>query len=366
MDFETRARSAGQGVNRAVEAMEMTTQTEQPRKVERFAKYQERKNRNRRIGALAVAGAVALILAVVAMSSARVDTTQPENPPNGNTPVNWPISALGTGGFTVDLTTGAATPLPASIRDMGSAFVVSPDHTQFVYNSRQGFGLFIANIDGTGVLEISSDNTIGPQWSLDGSMIVYQQRSSNPTSTKLGNLFVYDVQTGQSTQVTHLDQSTRTGGWWYMSPSFIGTDVFGSAGPSVLFQMPRGTNPQAWDLWAAPVSGGRPQLVKKNAGWGAVYGLLDQFAYASPVSASTFNGGALYVEPHPYNSPSGLGKRIASGPVIKVVWSPDGTRVAYTSGDYVHVLNVKSGADTTVVKGDNAEWLNDTTLVIGN
>jgi hypothetical protein len=365
MDFETRARSAGQDVNRAVEVMEMTTQTEQPRKVERFDQYQDRKNRNRRIGA--VAGAVALIFAVVAVNSARVDTTQPgENPPSGNPAVSWPISALGTGGFTVDLTTGATTALPASIRDAGSAFVVSPDHTQFVYNSRQGFGLFIANVDGTGEREISSDNTIGPQWSPDGSMIVYQQRSSNSASTEIGNLFVYDVQTGQSTQVTHLDQSTRTGGWWYMDPSFIGTDVLGSAGPSVLFQMPRGTNPQAWDLWAVPASGGGPQLVEKNAGWGAVYGLNDQFAYASPVSASTFNGGALYLEPHPYNSPSGLGKRIASGPIIKVVWSPDGTRVAYTSGDYVHVLNVESGADATVVKGDNAEWLDDNTLVIGN
>jgi hypothetical protein len=141
MDFETRARSAGQDVNRAVEVMEMTTQTEQPRKVERFDQYQDRKNRNRRIGALAVAGAVALIFAVVAVNSARVDTTQPgENPPSGNPAVSWPISALGTGGFTVDLTTGATTALPASIRDAGSAFVVSPDHTQFVYNSRQGFG----------------------------------------------------------------------------------------------------------------------------------------------------------------------------------------------------------------------------------
>ena len=69
--------------------------------------------------------------------------------------------------------------------------------------------------------------------------------------------------------------------------------AFGSDGLSVLFQMPRDTNPQAWDLWAVPVSDGTPPLVKKNAGWGAVHVLLDQFAYASPVSAATFNGGAL-------------------------------------------------------------------------
>ena len=358
MDLDTRARSAAQGIRRAVEVMEMSTDTQQPRKVERFDQYRDRKNRNRKVGALAVAAAIVVVLAVVAGTTFRSSS----DVPGGREAIGWPISGRGTGGFTVDLTTGAATPLPANIRDAGNAYAVSPDHTLFAFNASQGVGLYIANIDGTGERQITFGNDMGPQWSPDGSMLVYQRRSSDSASNALGNLFVYDVRTGRSTQITHIDQSTRTGGWWFMDPSFMG----GVQGPDVLFQMPRGTNPQVWDLWAVPVSGGKPQLVKQNAGWGAVQGGDGRFAYASPVSAMTFDGGVLYLEPHPGNPPSGLGERLAPGPAVKVRWSPDGTRIAYTSGDYVHVLNVLDGSDTKVVKGDNAEWFDDNTLVVGN
>ena len=44
MDLETRARSAAQGIHRAVEVMEMSTHTDQPRKVERFDRYRDRKS----------------------------------------------------------------------------------------------------------------------------------------------------------------------------------------------------------------------------------------------------------------------------------------------------------------------------------
>jgi hypothetical protein len=364
MDLDTRARSAAQGIRRAVEVMEMSTHTQQPKKVERFDQYQERKDRNRKVGALAVAAAIMVVLALVAVTTLQSSSTTPAGPPP---PISWPISAPGTGAFTVDLTTGTATPLPASIRYTGSAYAASPDHKLFAYNANQGFGLFIANIDGTGEREISSGNAMGPQWSPDGSMLVYQQRSSDPASIALGNLFIYDVRTGRSTQITHLDQSMRTGGWWFMDPSF----TFGPGGLNVLFQMPRGTNPQVWDLWAVPVSGGKPVLVKNNAGWGGVQrpgdpGDAGQFAYAAPVSARTFNGGALYLEVHIFNSPYGNGRRLVPGPAIKLRWSPDGTRIAYTSGSYVCVLNVARGSVTKVVKGDNAEWFDDNTLIVGN
>ena len=58
MDLDTRARSAAQGILRAVEVMEMSTDTKEPRKVERFDQYRDRKNKNRKFGAMAVAAAV--------------------------------------------------------------------------------------------------------------------------------------------------------------------------------------------------------------------------------------------------------------------------------------------------------------------
>ncbi len=51
MDLDTRARSAAQGIRRAVEVMEMSTDTPQGKKVERFDQYQGRKDRNRKVGA---------------------------------------------------------------------------------------------------------------------------------------------------------------------------------------------------------------------------------------------------------------------------------------------------------------------------
>ena len=52
MTFETRARGAVLDIHRAVEVMEMTTSTKEPRKIERFDQYRDKKQRNRRIGSL--------------------------------------------------------------------------------------------------------------------------------------------------------------------------------------------------------------------------------------------------------------------------------------------------------------------------
>jgi Tol biopolymer transport system component len=68
MTFESRARGAVLDIHRAVEVMEMSTRTDQkqPGTVERFDRFRDRKQRNRRIGAILVAGAlvVAAILVV--------------------------------------------------------------------------------------------------------------------------------------------------------------------------------------------------------------------------------------------------------------------------------------------------------------
>ena len=344
MDLDTRARSAAQGIHRAVEVMEVSTDTKQPRKVERFDRYQDRKNRNRKVGAVAVAAAIAILAVVVAMNTVTTpNTTQPGT--NG-----WSTTPPASGAFLVDLTTNRYKPLPASITDAGNAYAVSPDHKLVAYDGQEP-GLFIANIDGTGVRQITHGNDLGPQWSPDGSKIVYQQRPFDGNS--LGNLFVYDVQTGRSTQITHLDQSTQTSGWWVMAPSFRSDD-------SVLFQKPRGTNPQGWDLWSVTLSGGKPVMVRKNAGWGAMssFGTL---AYTGPVSATTFDGAGLYTTD---------GRRpLRRGPTIKLRWSPNGTRISYTGGvgGDVYVLNVQSGSVTRVVMGDRSvEWFDDHTLIVGN
>ncbi len=151
-----------------------------------------------------------------------------------------------------------------------------------------------------------------------------------------------------------------------MFPSFMPTD--GAA--AILFQMPRGTNPQVWDLWSVPVSGGKPVIVQKDAGWGAMNS-NGRLAYATPVSASTFGGGGLVVRTlqTPPSGVAGIRGPLTvpgvRGPIVKVRWSPDGTRVAYLGKDYVYVLNVADFSTTKVVKGGSVDWVDDNTLIIG-
>ena len=83
MTLDTRARRAAQGIRRAVEVMEMSTSTREPRKVERFDRFRDRKQRNRQIGAiLVVATIVIATIVVVTNAFERRDTKVPVTPPS--------------------------------------------------------------------------------------------------------------------------------------------------------------------------------------------------------------------------------------------------------------------------------------------
>ncbi len=70
MRLDTRARGAAQGIRRAVEVMEMSTSTKQRGSIERFDGFRDRKQRNRRIGAIVVAAA--LMVTGIVIASTRV------------------------------------------------------------------------------------------------------------------------------------------------------------------------------------------------------------------------------------------------------------------------------------------------------
>ncbi len=83
MTLDTRARRAAQGIRRAVEVMEMSTSTREPGKVERFDRFRDRKQRNRRIGAFVVVAMLAIATIVVATKALqRRDTEVPVTPPS--------------------------------------------------------------------------------------------------------------------------------------------------------------------------------------------------------------------------------------------------------------------------------------------
>ena len=85
MTLDTRARRAAQGIHRAVEVMEMSTSTKAPGNVERFDRFRDRKQRNRRIGALLVAAMLAVAAIVVATKALeRPRHKVPVTPPSQN------------------------------------------------------------------------------------------------------------------------------------------------------------------------------------------------------------------------------------------------------------------------------------------
>lgn len=89
MNLDTRARRAAQGIDRAVEAME--TMDTEPRAVARFDRFRARKERNRRIGAIAVAASlvVASLLLVTTRALDRGKEAVPGDP-DGSTAPTYP------------------------------------------------------------------------------------------------------------------------------------------------------------------------------------------------------------------------------------------------------------------------------------
>ena len=340
------------------EVFRMATQKvdQEPGALDRQVVRQRRAVRNRRLGAFATA-AIFVAIAVAAYALTRSDKQV--------VPVGLPPSTSKTtptaNGSMLDLRTGKITPLPASIAASGASYAVSRDQTAVAYTAccNTTSPLYVANVDGTQARPISAIGlaAYAAQWSPDGSMLVYQQRDSS--NYHLGNLFVQNVATGQRTQVTNLDQ-TQGWNWWFTFPSFA------PDGRSILFHLPRGQLPgqnnRTWDLWSVPVTGGKQTLVQRNAGWGGYSPDGKWLAYLSPVRRD-FTGAGLWITSVHGGTPRAL---VSQGSLVWLRWSPDGTRISYSDGDLIYVLNVATGSATKVAKGGHAEWFDDNTLIVAN
>lgn len=326
---------------------------------------QNRSRRNRKLGGFAVAAAIVPIVVVIAAIVSRDSSLVPADDSIVPAPIETPIL------YTLDLESGEVTALPAALRGQ-VLYDVSPDGTQITFDSDADVDskIVVANMDGSDERTFSESGleVRGPRWSADGSMIVYLAfpSDSGPGRQGPGNLFVLDVATGRSTQITDFPEDP------VMFGSFL-APAFSADGALVYYQYPRGTS-RVRDLWSVPVTGGKPTLVRKVAAYGEVSPDDTQIAYLRIDPFSEFAGESIKVVG---NDPEEQPRTLVEGASIKWPrWSPDGSRIAYADlgvfgdpadpGPGIYVVDVASGETVRVGDGMFAEWLNDHTLVVNN
>jgi hypothetical protein len=201
MTLDTRARRAAQGIHRAVEVMEMSTSTKGPGNVERFDRFRDRKQRNRRIGALLVAAMIA-IAAIIATTNAleRSDTEIPVTPPSQSgrivfgegdrhgvtrvytmNPDGTDVRALAPSGY-VTYPDGSLQPITTSTTVESECMSWTPDGSRILIDVQAinglglGSGLATINADGTGYTELPLQEIGCGALSPDGTRFVAERR----------------------------------------------------------------------------------------------------------------------------------------------------------------------------------------------
>jgi len=330
--------------------------------LERVLRRRDRKRRNQRISA-GVVGIAVFVAAVwiVTTGGSFNRTQQPAVQPTPTPPAGTAPGA----GFLIDLNTGEMTQLPKSIA--GWRYAVSPDGTMVAYISEDDAGrpqVFIASLDGTDVQQVTHDQrgAVDPDWSPDGAAIAYTSGAHMSGLEDVSNIFVLDLATGETSQVTNEKPTTET----CCGPLGAAYPQFSPDGASIVYWVNRGVADHRSACWPCygvrivPVTGGKSVLLVDDAFEGTL----------SP------DGSTLAV---------GCGNRLvciahADGTNLRVVvrsrsfgpkWSPDGTRIAYINyekspNDSVFVVDVATGETTFVAEGTWPEWLDDHTLIIEN
>ncbi len=300
--------------------------------------------------------------------------------PRENASIGTGVWATGHGvpgvDYTIDLNTGAMTPLPDSIirslaklGDSGvysstSRYAASRDGSQLAYvgiGDEGSLQLFTAGIDGTGVRQMTHDprGAMFPAWSPDGTKIVYEGS---------GGLFVLDVATGESTP-THDESPIQSSNQWFSPQS---EPQFTPDGSSLIYT---GRSRGRLVLRTVPVAGGKSTLLVgpgegvNDAGNGS---LSPDGSLVTFLGSGRPRGGPGHCGPCRFvANVDGTERRVVPGGLSNVAgtWSPDGRRLAYQGSGIddegqIIVVDVATGAASYVAKGNGAIWLNQHTLLV--
>jgi Tol biopolymer transport system component len=335
-----------------------------PDALERQRDRQTRRQRNRKVGGLALVVALGL-LALLALRGASLRS--------GGVPTNTPTTpapserAAGTPqvDYLLDLDTGATTALPDAIRrqvatpgDAGdlATYAASPDGSMIAFvgfDARVRSQIFVAPIDGAWTRQITNDGVgaSSPAWSPDGERVAFvgHDRAGRPL------LVVRDVLAAEDIAVTEGD------------PAVVGGVQFTPDGSSLLY-IARTSNPRTYPvLRRVPIAGGRSVLLFGD-GHGGMHevdsGSMSPDGRLVTMTGASMHSGALvrFVA-----GADGKGLRQLPGAWSNPAgtWSPGGTRIVCSNGSGgILVVDVATGQATRVATGRMAIWLDSHTLLV--
>jgi Tol biopolymer transport system component len=264
--------------------------------------------------------------------------------------------------YMFDLNTRVMTPLPeAIIRSRGETaeigqYAASSDGSLLAYVGTDDEGtpqIFIATVDGTGVRLMTNDPTgaASPAWSPDGTRVAYEGYGSGDVR----NIFVLDVATGESTQIT--DETHN------QCPSCSRTPQFTPDGSSLLYTGGTHSYPV---VRTVPVAGGESTILFGRGRRGmadAASGSLSPDGSRVTMMGSEIGGpGANRFVANSDGTELRNIPRCESNPAG--TWSPDGSRIVCSEATKTIVIDIATGAASPVAPGRGAIWLDDHTLLV--